>query len=283
MDTPAAVKMNRTNTAGTDIAWGAYLGIAMIGADISDNSCTGGGCENEPRSCPHCNDGKPVYGDPDAGAPPPLVVGGANRQLFVSKDVRVSGNIGFQGSTGALYANQPLSGHSYANPWPGAGWLRLLGDDVAPWWWSTSADATAELDLARPLPPVNRTAMRGCMDYHTWTADRVRVRNLIHSDALLGGNQLGTEVATAGREAIDTSNSAVERQLQPADPNGPTPTLFRTNRTVDSDAIYEWRQASKYRSASLLLGELDLASNPSVLNHSVFFALGEQANHRASN
>ena len=79
MDTPAAVKMNRTNTAGSDIAWGAYLGIAMVGADISDNSCTGGGCENEPRSCPHCNDGKPVYGDPDGGEPPPLVVGGERK------------------------------------------------------------------------------------------------------------------------------------------------------------------------------------------------------------
>jgi hypothetical protein len=50
MDTPAAVRMNKTNTAGSDIAWGAYLGIAMINADILDNSCTGGGCENEPRS-----------------------------------------------------------------------------------------------------------------------------------------------------------------------------------------------------------------------------------------
>eukprot|EP01046_Picozoa_sp_COSAG06_P018014 COSAG06_NODE_1239_length_10127_cov_2.665237_14_plen_174_part_00 len=84
MDTPAAVKMNATNTAGSDIAWGAYLGIAMIGADISDNSCTGGGCENEPRSCPHCNDGKPVYGDPDAGEPPPLGVCNAPLSLSIS-------------------------------------------------------------------------------------------------------------------------------------------------------------------------------------------------------
>ena len=44
MDTPAAVNMNASNVGRSDIAWGAYLAIAMIGADISDNTCTGAGC-----------------------------------------------------------------------------------------------------------------------------------------------------------------------------------------------------------------------------------------------
>jgi hypothetical protein len=51
----------------------------------------------------------------------------------VAKDVRVSGNSGFQGSTGGYYIDQPVAGHPYNDPWPGAGWLRLIGDDVKPW------------------------------------------------------------------------------------------------------------------------------------------------------
>jgi hypothetical protein len=200
------------------------------------------------------------------------VVGGWNRQLFVAKDVRVSGNIGWQGSTGEYYADQPLPGHTFAQPWPGAGWLRLLGDDAAPWLQQqrstqTAAPATGTTGgaVGTGVQVVNRTAMRGCMDYHTWTADRVRVRNLLKPTALLG-------------------------QLRPADPGGATPMLTRSsNYTIDGDAVFEWRQGPTHAnndssssskatgggggSTSLVLGTLDLASNPSVLNRSVFLAV----------
>lgn len=197
-------------------------------------------------------------------------MGGWNRQLFVAKDVRVSGNTGWQGSTGEYYADQPLPGHTFAQPWPGAGWLRLLGDDVAPWLQqrSTHTAATATGTGAGSVVGagvVNRTAMRGCMDYHTWTADRVRVRNLIKPTALLG-------------------------ELHPADAGGATPMLTRSsNHTIDGDAVFEWRQGPTHAnngsgsskatggggssSTSLVLGTLDLASNPSVLNRSVFLAV----------
>ena len=176
-------------------------------------------------------------------------------QLQVAKDVRVSGNIGFQGSTGDQYADQPLPGHEFSNPWPGAGWLRLLGDDVQPWSRS-QADRPAQRDAADGptqgdgrFPPVNRSAMRGCMDYHTWTADRVRVRNLI------------------GRlETVEAGSRS------PVEPGGATPVLTRANRTIDGDAVFEWSQAG-HASTSVILGELDLNANPSVLNRSVFLAL----------
>ena len=98
-------------------------------------------------------------------------------------------------------------------------------------------------------PPVNRSAMRGCMDYHTWTADRVRVRNLI--DRL--------ETVEAGTRS-------------PVEPGGATPVLTRANRTIDGDAVFEWSQGG-HASTSVILGELDLSANPSVLNRSVFLAL----------
>lgn len=248
MDTPAAVRLNKTNTAGSDIAWGAYLGIAMIDADILDNSCTGGGCENEPRSCPHCNDGKPVSGDPDAGEPPPLVIGGSNRQLFVAKDVRVSGNSGFQGSTGGYYIDQPVTGHEYSDPWPGAGWLRLIGDDVKPW--SQSSAIAGVIDT-----PVNHTAMRGCMDYHTWTADRIRVRNLIKPKHFLNP--------------------------KPADAGGAAPTIASTKTTIDGNTVAAWSQGN-HVSTSIVLGEVELDDNPSVANRSVFLALDTRLLYNAT-
>ena len=220
MDTPLYDKVNATQTS--DVAWGAYLGIAMIGADISDNSCTGGGCEEEPTGT-------------DAGEPPPLVVGGTNRQLFVARDVRVSGNTGFQGSPGGYYSTRPKPGHTIGDPWPGAGWLRLLGDDRQPWMESTAVTTSAPAT----------SPIRGCMNYHTWTADRVRVRNLI--------------------KRPDWQHPTA------ADAGGAVPSISTTNVTIDGDAVVEWSQTAG--AASILLGQLDLAANPSVANHSVFLAL----------
>ena len=232
MDTPLYDKVNATQAS--DVAWGAYLGIAMIGADISDNSCTGGGCEEEPTGT-------------DAGEPPPLVVGGTNRQLFVARDVRVSGNTGFQGSPAGYYSTRPqrpaeqhcnkAPGHTIGDPWPGAGWLRLLGDDRQPWMARRSTAVTTSAPATSPI--------RGCMNYHTWTADRVRVRNLI--------------------KRPDWQHPTA------ADAGGTVPSISTANVTIDGDVVVEWSQTAG--AASVLLGQLDLAANPSVANHSVFLAL----------
>jgi hypothetical protein len=179
----------------------------------------------------------------------------------------VSGNTGFQGSTGSYYQNQPMPGNAFNDPWPGAGWLRLLGDDVFPWAdTSNSGDKSNDHAIGgvavSALPPpapakaaANRTAMRGCMDYHTWVADHVRVRNLILPSI------------------IDMLLSP-----KPADPatGRSVPTMVKTKTTIDGDAVYEWSQpasAGGGGSSSLLLGEVDLAANPSIANRSVFLAL----------
>ena len=68
ISTPYEAKINATNTS--DVAWGAIFVNAIQGADISDNLNHRG------------------------SQLPPLLVGGSNRQLFVAKDVRISGNLG---------------------------------------------------------------------------------------------------------------------------------------------------------------------------------------------
>ena len=50
-----------------------------------------------------------------------------------------------------------------------------------------------------------------------------------------------------------------------------TPSITKSNATIDGDPIWEWRHGAK--SNSVILGELDLSDNPSVANHSVFLAL----------
>jgi hypothetical protein len=86
------------------------------------------------------------------------------------------------------------------------------------------------------------------MDYHTWTADRVRVRNLIKPGHLV--------------------------QPMPADAGGAAPTIANTepHTTIDGNAVYEWSQGT-HASTSIILGEVELAANPSVANRSVFLAL----------
>ena len=90
--------------------------------------------------------------------------------------------------------------------------------------------------------------MRACMDYHTWVADRTRVRNFLDAGVL--------RTVAAAPKAAD-ANAA--------------PSIAKTNDTIDGDAVFEWHQSAATN--SLLLGELDLLANPSAVNRSVFLAL----------
>lgn len=221
MSSPFEAKVNATNT--TDVAWGAVFANAVIGLEVTDNLDHGGG-----------------------GNLPPLVVGGSNRQLFVAKDVRISGNLGFQASPSGYYQVENAAvpgGRTIADPSPGSGWLRLLGSDVGP---CGGADTESP-----PIPgETNPAVMRGCMDYHTWVSAGVRVRNFLAADTW----------ASVSAKPMRTNASE------------PAPLLTKTKDSVDGDTVWEWSQ-HQHSATSLLLGELDLSANPSVANHTVFLAV----------
>ena len=221
MSSPAEAKINATNTS--DIAWGAVFANAVIGLDVSDNL--------DHRSRPLS----------------PLLVGGSNRQLFVAKDVRVSGNLGFQASPSGYYEVSnpwtPIPGGTVADPWPGSGWLRLIGSDVGP-------SGGPDVEPASVPGTANPSVMRGCMDYHTLESDRVRVRNFLPANTW--------ESVSAAPKTTNASDTP--------------PVLTKTNEPVDGDAVWEWSQKQQEQTTSVLLGELDLSANPSVANRTVFLA-----------
>jgi hypothetical protein len=205
--TRASFKVNQTDEV--DVAYAAVVGIAMIGADISDNSCVGGGCQD----------------------PPPLLVTGTNAELFATKHVRMFANTGFQNGVGYKFGvTKPTPGHTIDNPWPGAGALSLLANGEP-----------------------EDSAASSCMHYHTVTSDRVRVRNLLARPL----------------------QPVCERCCcpQPLVKGGTTPTITMAAVQFDGDTVHEWYHASGSTATAVLLGVVDLATNPSVVNHSVYLAI----------
>ena len=96
-------------------------------------------------------------------------------------------------------------------------------------------------------PAAATTNVTGCMDMHTVTADRLEPRNLVSATALTAPKAVeGIPLAT----------------LKPAAP-------------YDGDAVFAWANDARAETA-VLLAEIDLASNPSVANRSVFLAANAQ-------
>ena len=219
--TPASLKV--VETPGSDIAYGAVVATAMIGADISDNSCTGGGCAD----------------------PPPLLVSGTNAELFALKQVRMFTNTGFQNGVGYPFGvTKPQAGRTVDDPWPGAGTLSLVAD-------GEPEDGTAS----------------SCMHFHTVASDRVRVRNLLD-------RPLQPKCAEC----------CCPRPLSASEP---APTITSEPARFDGDLVHRWRLPSGLSeteggSAAVLLGELDLATNPSVTNKSVYLAVQSRVQANSS-